>query len=688
MDHVRKLTTALQRRADANMAAFVNQARGTLVKKWGSIDFSAIFWPVRGRNLRSSGTKVERLWFTVSSDGYRTSQEGFPEPFGSFVRAVVLHRDARNARGMAISDHRCIIRACRYLFEHLKARGADPSQLLPLDFDAAAMTAKARELPKSSYQVGRKLNEVAQLMDRYALTSTALDWRNPIPCPLENGGAMRSRIGPAFDAQRAAKLPSDRILDALADLANANLEEPDLLRQRAVELLCCGGFRISELILMPRNCWVEEPQLDSHGNVLLDRNGKPVVRCGLRYFPAKGGHTIIQIKWLPTTLADVARRAVQDILRITHRFAELSRFMDDNPGKTLLGKPWDSYKEDHLLSMEQVARAVGSTAARLDKTGLRFCRLFSINIVNIKQSSVKGHSPRARSTQFVKKCDLVHALIHRSDLAPIVRHGVAAQPLHNTLFVVPIGYFHAGRFAVRGTVTTVTDENIDYYLNGCGKVKSIFGRLGYKDDDGNELSVTSHQFRHWLNTLAQEGGLSQHEIARWMGRRRIDQNSAYDHVTGRQLARKVFEKINGGQAEGPIARTAARLDPIRRQEFMASRVHTAHVTDIGICIFDWSMMPCPKHEACATCDEHLIEKGNSKQKEAAELLRVETAALIAIADAEQDDGTYGVDNWLLHHKRTLARLDQILAIHNDLSIPDGALVQLAADGTAAFQQTE
>ena len=61
--------------------------------------------------------------------------------------------------------------------------------------------------------------------------------------------------------------------------------------------------------------------------------------------------------------------------------------------------------------------------------------------------------------------------------------------------------------------------------------KSIFDRFGYKLSSGERLKLTSHQPRHFLNTIAQRGGLSQLQIAKWSGRADVKQNRTYNHVS-------------------------------------------------------------------------------------------------------------------------------------------------------------
>src|SRR5713226_5487545 len=100
--------------------------------------------------------------------------------------------------------------------------------------------------------------------------------------------------------------------------------------------------------------------------------------------------------------------------------------------------------------------------------------------------------------------------------------------------MAPKGYFSPLQSTVTGTVDVMSYHFLRSYLSGStAGTPSIFERLGLKDSDGKIFRANSHQFRHWLNTMAQSGGLSEMDIARWMGRD-IGQNAAYDHTTPRE----------------------------------------------------------------------------------------------------------------------------------------------------------
>ncbi len=76
------------------------------------------------------------------------------------------------------------------------------------------------------------------------------------------------------------------------------------------------------------------------------------------------------------------------------------------------------------------------------------------------------------------------------------------------------------------TVGYITD-----FLTGKPGAKSVFERFNIKEPDGSFCRITSHQFRHWLNTIAVKGGLPMEILSRWMGRDNPKDTEAYIHLT-------------------------------------------------------------------------------------------------------------------------------------------------------------
>ncbi|MGZ9129871.1 MAG: integrase, partial [Candidatus Binatia bacterium] len=214
-------------------------------------------------------------------------------------------------------------------------------------------------------------------------------------------------------------------------------------------------------------------------------------------------------------------------------------------------------------------------------------------------------------------------------------------------------------------------------LVGTPNLKTIFEKFGYEAADKRPLRLTTHQFRHYLNTLAQMGGLSQLDIAKWSGRAKVAQNAAYDHQSDRDVLAMVRAAIGDeNKMFGPLAHTPKHT-LITRDQFAALKVLTAHTTDFGYCIHDFSMLPCQIHRDCLNCDEHLCVKGDEVRGRAIRLHRSETTALLASARKALGEDEFGANRWVEHQSLTLQRLDQLCAILDDPAVPDGAIIQPA-----------
>ncbi len=93
------------------------------------------------------------------------------------------------------------------------------------------------------------------------------------------------------------------------------------------------------------------------------------------------------------------------------------------------------------------------------------------------------------------------------------------------LCVTQRNQLHESRATYRSVIELMNHGHVADGLGGRSVygVRSIFERHSFTEHDGSALRVTTHQFRHYLNTVAQAGGLSQLDIAKWSGRKDVRQ---------------------------------------------------------------------------------------------------------------------------------------------------------------------
>ena len=243
------------------------------------------------------------------------------------------------------------------------------------------------------------------------------------------------------------------------------------------------------------------------------------------------------------------------------------------------------------------------------------------------------------------------------------------------MMIVPRNFFDARDRIQEHTLVFVQDQNISDFLGAREGIKSIFERLDVRNEQGEPYKIRTHALRHFLNSAAQEGLLSQLDIARWSGRKVVGENVNYDHTGGAHLGRKVREALDQEELEGALAETVQTLPPVERESFLKARFTTAHFTSIGACVQDFSLAPCPSHGACAGCSEHLVVKGKSEHRREAERLLQEHQAMLDVARSEMADGTYNATAWVQHNEKVVEGLKKTIAVHQNPTIADGTVVQ-------------
>ncbi len=118
---------------------------------------------------------------------------------------------------------------------------------------------------------------------------------------------------------------------------------------------------------------------------------------------------------------------------------------------------------------------------------------------------------------------------------------------------------------------------------------------------------------------------------------------------------------------GPLA-TVNRAALIPRDEFARLKVPTAHTTEFGYCIHDFSMLPCQVHRDCLNCSEQVCIKGDAVREANVRRHRAETQQLLEEAMTASANRYAGANRWVVHQEQTLARLDQLCAIFDDPNI--------------------
>ncbi len=611
--------------AAQNMSEFIRFCREKLTLYEPHFDWSENIWDKAGVTFGNIDQKsvTGGLKFV------------FAQPFLDFAKAYFRYRQthAPNKHHAEMKALKCVERALL----NLTGR-ADPSEINIGVLDAAQDI--AREHYKAPYAAGREIAALARFLTGHRLVGRSLDWRSSIERPTDT-----VRTGLKAKERRESKLPSDEAINAIADIFACNPTHPDdIFVTSTVAMLLCAPSRISEILELCEDCEVEERKRDG------------TIAYGWRFRPKKGGAPMI--KWIPDAMVDVAKEAIARIRAATRHAREFARWLEAPSGQ-LPPNLERQLERRKMVDRETVQLLVGSIPLR----SLPFKFRQGSEVVSIEVLTAWIRSRAERRAPHFPYVSEDRTLKWSERLFCFNRYELSKK--HNT---IPFTLWAPDNNALNNRLSA----------SDCRVEASFFSVHGF--NEGREpMSITSHQFRHLLTTMANQGGLSGSEIARWRGSRDLRQNRAYNQRSEFELVAMLREhdpSLVRGKSELEIAEQIRMALPVTTAEFNALEKPTAHITELGFCIHDFVMSPCQRFRDCLNCTEQVCVKGDRRLEGLREQLALVEEQLESAKEGAAQ-GLYGADPWTQIQTQTRDRLENLISIMEDPSVPDGALVRLA-----------
>lgn len=621
--------------AEANLAEFIRFCKEEL-----TVFGADLVW--REQHWKNAGVSFSNL---DQKSRAPEPENVLASPFIDFAKAYFRyqqgHKPAMAKREMP--TFKCLERA---LLE--ESGKADVLDLTASTFDRAAVLAAEYFSAAVAYQVGGQLKKLADFVSDNGLISMPIDWTNPHKRVRDT-----VRTGAKAKAEREKKLPNEDALNALAEIFASNPQhDRDVFTSSVAALLICCPSRIGEVLSLRVDCEVYEKK----------RNGEEAY--GLRFQPSKGAAP--QIKWIPDSMASVAQEAIARLKRISQEARSIAKWYEDNHKGFYRHTNCPNVSEQTPLTRIEACEAIGRAS---DTAGQAYTSLSQLELPyedgENTLETLDGWA-RSRLPEGFPYYDKERGVLYSEALFCFKRN-----QFHGNRGTSPIEIS-------KPTPNWVNDDLENQVANGQILILSIFERYGFNEGREQELKVTTHQFRHLLNTMAQRGGMSQSEIAKWSGRKDMKQNRTYDHMTEFELVQMIRD--NDGSLKQPesmqeLKEQIAKKLPIDRKAIDLLMIPTAHITEYGYCIHDYTMSPCQKHLDCLNCTEQICVKGDRRLNGLQEL--VETGErLIAKADEEIANGNSGADRWYQHQSLTVARLKELVSIIQNPAVEDGAIIKL------------
>lgn len=630
----------------ARMAETISTARQLFASQFPAEDFDAVSWKLQPL-INRPGIRHTRC---LNFSRLKRLDEPLPESFASLIKSWIV------LDGLGHGNRSLQLLAARHFWEVLLLRRNNRAEdfrweTLTLDDLCQAELSFLSNGEGAAYRNTIYLKQLVHFLEARQICPS-LHFTMKISRP-ESHDRYISRER----AREGSKLPSPQALNGLAAVFHNRATEPaDRLRIDALALLVVTGFRIGELLSLPLDCEEEE----------IYQGEK---QYGLRYYreKARGEALQLAVRWLTPVGAQLARKAIAEIRVITAPFREQARRLEQNPSNvTFLGS-----QEAEKLTPQEAQHILGMKS--LD---------------TLRQN---------RSIQFLRHGKPWHTFYLASEVAAYVsarqhtlwtldRRDGTYQWLSETLLIAPRWFFRP-----RNRVNPLLIEQVSYpdILNFLtSPFSSVFKRFDIHEADGSVCRMTTHQFRHWLNDLADKGGLALDLQARWFGRENQQDTFAYHHATVEERLEWTQQNIRNGNIGGFLADVYFSLPEEDRDIFLEGQVQAVHFTALGLCLHDFSLDPCPFHLNCLHgCPEYLRTKGN--QQERTNLIqiqkRTEHSLQMAKEAARTGKGALA-EAWIRHDEETLAGCQAALAIDDETPrVPAGALVRPFEGQSSKFQ---
>jgi hypothetical protein len=399
----------------------------------------------------------------------------------------------------------------------------------PTLLNTAVALAKDGVMVERHHQFAVGIEQVHRFCSEHRFYNAPFQWRHSIKRPKDRMVAL----GDAARKWREDRLPSSESYSALAHVFRNAETFVDKLMSAVCAICCSVPIRAHEVLQLRENCEVRERTMLKRiypDGVELEQEGEAY---GIRVWPGKGNPP--QVKWVPTVMVSVVQEAVRRLRDLCRPAREIAAWYEVHPDQL-----WLSPRMEHLRDADWISIAdLGEILGLKRKSVTQW-------LTSNREVQQRSEERGERSVCFVDMQRVLLSLMPRS--FPWF-NGDESQPYSSTLVVVRRHEVHAMKRTFPCILGECGVQTFEHWLSGHddGKKRSVFVRWGFTERGGSPIEITTHSFRHWLNTVAQLRGMGDLDIAKWSGRD-LSQNQAYDHVTPEETLSQIRELLeeNGG----------------------------------------------------------------------------------------------------------------------------------------------
>lgn len=627
----------IERDRKINLQTLVYKARLMRLEGFESIDWEESQWQITGgRLIKLTGKHVKTAAFNFNYSP-KLGSAPLKGDWSIVAKALFILRFHR--RNQASPNQRNFIAALSYVAYTASALGQSLTRLTPEALDNACVLISKHYSESTAYNLHKHVAEFAAHCDANGLCRSLLQYRfSKMKRPANTGGMTKVRLDdPKVLETKSDKLVAPSVFRVLGELY---LKVPKDHKYRfyvlLFTLLACTGRRFSEIALLPN----QELAFDDEGQAYIE------------YFPRKASRgevfTPKRKLYLPTATVSIIKEVFDELEDLTASARSTAEQMQKTNGPD-------------LRFLEAVSDEQRLYAADLKEMGIS---PFLLNAGRwLRENDLAWPDEHALTKQGIRPNHPIHytnrAGVERYCARDFSEKQLAVKHidqfgkeyyLKDLLLLRHLGLSN-GIYAF-WLAASCTPSMLSMFLRYLPALAADYASKQI------EVDFTSHHFRHTLNTLLDEGGLSDLLQTEWFGRTNPRDTKAYQHTSHEKRVLTLRQDIKQGLVGGQLAEQI-KVAPVQLQDvILKARVQAVHDVGTGICIHNFSQTPCERHLQCsADCKDYVWVKGDKGREN--ELKRQYALTVLARQNAEKQVKTRKPkksQDWLIHNDKKLKTL--------------------------------
>ncbi len=620
-----------------NFNALLEKAKILELEGFDKIKWEDSTWTItagRLTKLTGKNTKSSSFNFTYSPSLGGSPMAGKWADLVKSLFTLRFHRKHQSA-----PNQRNLITALGYIANSANLLKQEIERLTPEALDLACKTISEHYSEGVAYNLHKAVAEIVGHCDANGLCRIIFKYKYAkMKRPENTGGVEYKRL----DDPKTLETKSDKLIDldvfkVLGELyQNVPKDHKYRFYVLLLTFLACTGRRFSEIALLP------------YQKIKSDVDGREYIE----YFPRKmsQGDTFTPRRklYMPSDVLPIVREVIDELDQLCLPARETAAEMQREQSVDLrfladLDENKRFYKED-LKELNISPTVLGSTGW-IRKNGYAFSDNEKLTKQGIKPANPIQYTDKVGVTAYCNK-DYFSSLV---DEIHIDQDG--KKYFLKDLMLVRHQGLSSGSYS-HWLATQCTHSMLTTFLRYFPDLAKTYASSNI------EVDFTSHHFRHTLNTLLDEGGLSDLLQTEWFGRSNPKDTKAYQHTSREKRALMLREDIKKGRVGGKLAEQIKAVSVTVQDAVLKARVQAVHDVGTGMCVHNFSQTPCERHLQCsAECGDYVWAKDDKgRLDEQKRQLALTTLARETAEKRSKTKKPKKSSDWLTHNDKKINTL--------------------------------